>query len=209
MQLPSNAQTMIDEYLNELGVHLGKLSGKDSHDILDEIRSHILDAAVTSRGLITESGVQVAIKRLGSASALATTFVNQEMAEPLFATELSSPPAPLLSLVLGFISFNLRQVAALLAALFGYTIAAIAMVCVISKPFNPQRVGLWKIGPNDFSLHLGLLRSAAAPVGHEILGWLIVPTGLILAAALVLITTPSIARTMRKIRNGFAPGASW
>jgi hypothetical protein len=202
MIIPATAQIIIDDYLDELAVYLRTLTPEEGSDVLDEIRSHILDAAMTPRGLITETSVQAAITRLGPASTLADTYLNQSVAEPSLVTDTISSSSRRPKSGARYVISDLSRITAFLGSASGYCLAVVFAICAICKPFNPQRVGLWKIGPNDFSLHLGLLQSSGLPPGQELLGWLIIPLGLILAAILILIINPVTAWTLRGFRRG-------
>jgi hypothetical protein len=76
---------------------------------------------------------------------------------------------------------------ALLVSLAGYGLASAFLLTAIVKPFNPSHAGLWRIpkpdGDYDFSLG-----TTDAPVGYELLGWWIIPIGLLVGLLLGWLT---------------------
>ena len=94
----------------------------------------------------------------------------------------------------------------LLACIVGYVLGAAFFLCAILKPFHPQSAGLWMIpgsaGDWELSLRMGF---DGAPVnGHELLGWWMIPAGLILGIGLVLLTTRFVLWCARKYRRSRA-----
>ena len=196
------AQRKIEEYLNEFALRLRPLSPEQRGDVVDEIRSHILETATTDHGCITEASAGAALARLGSPSELAMGYVDL-VASPFVLAENENGARfqPWKS----FFSHAARRIpttAVLLATLLAYFAAGILLLSALSKPFHPTRVGLWKMGADDFSLHLGLASSAAAPAGVEILGWSIIPLGLIAAVILVSLALKIDLRRLRLGRQG-------
>lgn len=184
MIISSTAQRKIEDYLTQFAARLPHFSAEQSRDIVDEIRSHILETAAIDRGCVTEASAEATLTRLGSPSELAAGYV--DLASSAFFVDESEGPARLQpwKSVFGKVGRGISTAAVILAAFLAYSGAGVLALSALSKPFHAERVGLWRIGADDFSLHLGLANSAAAPVGHEILGWSIIPLGLI--AALIL-----------------------
>jgi hypothetical protein len=194
-------QTAIDRFLEELRAGLRSLSAEQAQDIVEEIRSHIRDTAGAS-GELTEASVNAALSRLGPASALAASYVTENL---MARAQRSRSPWLLLRLSLRWASLGVQGLLVFLGALIGYALAAAFSFCAMAKPINPQRVGLWKLGTDDYSLYLGLSRSLGTPPGHELLGWSIIPLGLIAAMGLVLLTTEIGLHTIRKFQRARMP----
>jgi hypothetical protein len=196
------AQGKIQDYLNEFAVRLHPLSAEQTRDVVEEIRSHILETATTDRGCITEESVDATLARLGSPSDLARGYVDF-VPSPFVLGE--NQHGARLQPWKSFFSQAARHIPTaivILATLLAYFGAGILALSALSKPFHPARVGLWKTGADDFSLHLGLANSAAAPVGDEILGWSIIPLGLIAAVILVSLALKIDLRLLRLCRQG-------
>ncbi|HWW62157.1 MAG TPA: hypothetical protein VN181_12375 [Thermoanaerobaculia bacterium] len=160
-----------DEYLDELRARLRGVP--DAEDIVAEIRGHVHDAG---------PDVQATLARLGTPSELAA----------LYATERSNSPALLFRSLFRFATVSIGGFFALLGLAAGYVLAISFFLAAIIKPFAQHRTGVWRLADGEISLRLGLL--SAPPAGsEELLGWWIVPIGL-LAGALVLWLTPRFGR---------------
>jgi hypothetical protein len=197
MSATTAPQTTVDEYLAELCARLRSLPAEQVEDIVEEIRSHLRDSAGAG-GAITEASLAAALQRLGPASILASTY----LAESLLArAQRSRSPWLLLKVCFRWAGLSIQGFLVFCGALIGYGLAAAFSFCAIAKPLNPQRVGLWKVEDDNFSLHLGLSHSLPLPAGQEVLGWWITPLGLIVAAGLVLLTTEIGLRTIRRFQR--------
>lgn len=67
----------------------------------------------------------------------------------------------------------------------GYFFSACFLLAALHKPFAPGRVGLWRFG-DEFSLHLGFGTGFTPVSGTELLGWWLVPAGMLLGSAGIL-----------------------
>jgi hypothetical protein len=86
---------------------------------------------------------------------------------------------------------------ALIGLIVGYVLSGSLLLTAVTKPFIPDRVGLWRT-EDDFSLHLGFAQPGP---GIEMLGWWIVPIGLIGGAAGMWLTTRLARWAIRGIRR--------
>jgi hypothetical protein len=197
MSTVANPQTRIDQYLADLRTHLRSLPSEQVVDIVEEIRSHLRDTAGAG-GAMTDASVNAALNRLGPASALAASYVTDNL---LARAGRNRSPWLLLKLSLRWASLSVQGFFVFLGSLIGYALAAAFSFCSLAKPLNPHHVGLWKIGEDEFSLHLGLSRSLGPPPGQEVLGWSIIPLGLIAAMVLVLLTTSIGLWTIRRFQR--------
>lgn len=186
----------VDEYLKELRGALRSLSESEAHDIVEEIRSHIRDSTETG-GVLAPETVTATLERLGPPRELASMYRMENLAER--AQRTRSPWLALRS-TFHWAGLSLSGAWVLLVSLVGYTLSASFLICAVAKPFNPQRVGLWRLDePQDsWSLHLGF---RAAPQGTEVLGWWMVPLGLLLGAGLFLLTFRYGLRSLQRFRR--------
>jgi hypothetical protein len=83
----------------------------------------------------------------------------------------------------------------------GYFLAAAISLCSIRKIFAPDRAGLWSLS-DGLSLRLGF--GAAPPDGTELLGWSIIPLGLLTGISLLFLTARFGSRLVRSLQR---PGA--
>jgi len=203
--LPINhAQRRIDEYLLELQSALGGLPNEQVNDTIQEIRTHLQDSASTD-GELTDDSVAAALGRLGSPKQLAAMYVTENLIQRATATR---SPWLVLRGTLHWATMSLVGVCALLGCVVGYALTAVFTYCALAKAFRPDRVGLWRYSDPDltYSLHLGFV---APPMGTEVLGWYIVPVGLVLGIGLFLLTTQIALWTMRKFFRMRSSSALW
>ncbi len=74
MTTAENAQQKIEVYLDRLGADLRGLSPEEIREIVEELRSHILDKA-SADGRVTAAAVDAALAALGSPDELASAYV--------------------------------------------------------------------------------------------------------------------------------------
>jgi hypothetical protein len=200
-------QPRVDRYLEALRSGLRPLPADQAQNIVNEIRSHINDVSQFT-GEPAEATVTAALRRLGSPAALASTYV----ASAYVAGDLLPPgkrrrlPRPRFRSALRWAGLSVVGLFGSLGVLAGYGLAGLFALCALAKPFSPSRAGLWKLGADDISLQLGVGDPPAAPGAHELLGWWIIPVGLIAAVVLILLTTAIVRyaiRAFQRERHGF------
>ena len=190
----SNPQTKIDTYLAELGARLYALPTEQAQDIVEEIRSHILDSA-SANGALTETEVDEMLGRLGPPSTLAAGYVADNF---LARAERKRMAWTVFHAVLHWAALSLKGMVVLFACSIGYLFGASFLVAALIKPFNPE-VGLWRTDADTFSLALGVAH--AVPPGHELLGWKLIPLGLALGGGTILLTTHLALWCIRQFRR--------
>lgn len=85
----------------------------------------------------------------------------------------------------------------------GYFLSACFLLAALHKPLAPAKVGLWHFD-DEFSLHLGFGTSSIPQTGTELLGWWLVPAGILLGSAGVL-SMNKLARTVLCRERRFWP----
>jgi hypothetical protein len=184
MNVSAESQQKIDAYLSTLRRLLRGMDEADVRDIVEELRSHILDRAAAS-GEVTPSGVAQALAALGRPEDIASQYLTDDLVKQ--ARVNRSPWLTLQSLFrwasLSFVGFWV-----LMISLIGYFLAGSLTLCALLKPIHPATAGLWLIpDPSDTVLSLRLGFGAVPVNGRELLGWWIIPLGLILAMGMVLV----------------------
>src|SRR5262249_23539708 len=174
------ARRKTENYLGQLRDALADLPAAEARDIVEEIRSHIRDCA-QGGGELASDQVDATLARLGSPSHLAALYSVESLARR--ARGSGSLWLALQTLV-GWARLSLEGIWVLCLWLAGVALASALMIGALAKPFNPGRVGLWRLAGDEgsWSLHLGFRE---APQGTEVLGWWIIPLGLLLGAGLV------------------------
>lgn len=132
--------------------------------------------------------MDAALAALGSPEELASAYVTEDL---LARAEASRSPVRVLESLFHWASLSVAGFFVLLSSIVGYFLGAVFMLCAMLKPFHTRTAGLWVIpdstGDVEVSFRLGF---GSAPVGgHEVLGWLIVPLGLVLGCGLMMVTT--------------------
>jgi hypothetical protein len=185
--MADDAQQKIDAYLNRMRNRLRGLSGQAAGEILAELRSHITEKAVAG-GEMTAASVDGALAALGSPEELASEYVTDEL---LARAEVSRSPIHILNSLFRWASLSVAGFFVLLGSIVGYFLGAAFILVAALKPFHPETAGLWvsqdATGDLVYSLHMGF--GSAQGGGREVLGWWIVPIGILVGCGLVILTT--------------------
>jgi hypothetical protein len=192
------AERDIESYLRRLEASLRGLPAEQVEDIVREIRSHLLESAGSGGARLTET-----LARLGDPEVLGGAYRMDDLA---LRAQSSRSPLLLLRLVMHWGTRSLEGLGALVVAFLGYGTALIGLGCALVKPFMPDRVGLWvqRVPPDDWSFQLG--RVSVAPTdAREVLGWYIVPVGLLVGALALTATSRYLLAKVRKLRRARSP----
>ncbi len=195
MTLTANAQQeqqrKIDAYLDRLRTRLRGFDPSAVGEIVEELRSHILDKAAQPGNTsveVTPAVIDAALAALGSPEELADQYVTDNL---LARAETSRSPLQILRGLFRWGSLSVAGFFILLGAIFGYFLGVVFMLVAVAKLFHPHTAGLW-IFPNadddfEFSFRMGF--ASVPPGGREVLGWWIVPIGWLGGGGLVMLTT--------------------
>jgi hypothetical protein len=185
MTVSEDSQRKIDSYLGTIRKRLHGMREEDVREIIEELRSHILDRAAIAGG-VTAAGVDAAIAALGSPEELAGQYLTDDL---LARAEASGSLLLILRSLFRWASVSVAGFFILMGSLISYVLGVALAWAAFLKPIHPQTVGLWMIPQPDsdyqVSLHMGF---SGPPVGaHELLGWWIIPIGM-LGLGLVFLT---------------------
>jgi HAAS len=183
MTMASDAQQKIEAYLTRLCARLRGLNRDDVREIVEELRSHILDKAAAG-GEVTPAGVDAALAALGSPEELASQYATDAL---LARAEVSRSPLRVLDSLFRWASLSVAGFLVLLSSIVGYFLGVVFMLCAVLKPFHPRTAGLWVFPDATTYLRMGF--GGAPLVGRDVLGWWIVPVGLGVGCGLVTLTT--------------------
>lgn len=183
MAVPDVAHRKVEDYLQELRRALRPLPAEEALEIVEEIRSHVLDSAEQNGGL-SEERLDTALGRLGRAAELAAMYVTESLVR---RAEVSRSPWLALRSIFRWATLSVAGFFVFLGSLIGYGIGASFVVCALVKPFAPGRVGLWKLADpaDDLSFSLGWVNR---PDATDLLGWWIIPVGLAIGLGLIFLT---------------------
>ncbi len=153
---------------------------------MEELRSHIVEKAAGS-GEMTAAAVEAALAALGSPEDLASQYVTYEL---MARAEVSRSPVRVMESLFRWASVSVAGFLVLLGSIAGYWLGGAFLLCAALKPFHPRTAGLWTFSDSagvEVSLRLGF--GSAPAGGRELLGWWIVPLGLLIGCGLVMLTT--------------------
>lgn len=197
------AERKIDAYLKLVRGRLRGLGDEQTREIVAELHSHIVERASTT-GELTPANVDAALASLGSAEELASEYVKDEL---LARTELSRSPFRLLDSLFGWATVSLAGFFVTIASIVGYFLGVVFILVAALKPFHPATAGLWAMRDGTGNLELSVRMGFGTPPGngHELLGWWIVPLGLVMGCGLVVLTTRFALWCVRLYRQSRVP----
>jgi hypothetical protein len=193
-----DTQKKINKYLQDLASALRPLLNEPASDIIEELRSHIIEKATMS-GDMTPSGVDSILAALGRPEDLASLYLTTDLQVRALA---SRSPLLILRSLFRWASISLAGFSVLITSLLGYFLSVALVTAALLKPIHPSTAGLWMI-PNgsdyEISLRMGF---GAAPVGgKELLGWWLVPIGLLVGLGLFFLTARFGLWSIRRLRR--------
>ena len=201
MTRAGDAPHKIEAYLGRLRQLLSGMNAEDAREIVEELRSHIREKAAES-GQVTAAGVDNALARLGSPEELASQYTTHAL---LAQAEVSRSPVRILESLFRWASLSIAGFLVLLTSIVGYFLGGTFMWCAVLKIVHPQTAGLWVFpnsGGTGISLRLGF---GNPPIGgRDVLGWWILPAGLIVGCGLVMLTTRLALWCARQYRKSLA-----
>lgn len=180
----NNEETLaaIEQYLKRLRKSLSHLQEADTADILQELRSHILERLESERES-SGGGIGAILASLGTPEEMASEYVTENI---LAAAASSRSPLMIMKGIFRLASVSLAGFAVLIGSLMGYLVGLPLLLMALAKPFIPNHVGLWiQTGAMPHSLFFGI--SIDAMQGQDLLGWWIVPLGLIVGLGTILL----------------------
>ncbi len=183
----SDAEEKIDTYLMEVRRRLRGLGEEQTREIVTELRSHIVERAGRTQAL-TPDGVDIALRALGSAEELASQYVTDAL---LARVEVSRSPFRLLDTLFGWASVSIAGFFVTITSIVGYVLGVVFILVALLKPMHPADAGLWALQDRTGDLELSVRMGFGTPPsnGHELLGWWIIPLGLVTGCGLVVLTT--------------------
>lgn len=185
--MTEDAQRKVERYLGRLRACLRGMNEFEAREIVDELRSHILDRAM-SGDAVTAAGVEEALAALGSPEELAAQYLTCEV---LARAEVSRSPLRVLDSLFRWASLSFAGFLVLVASIVGYFLGAALILCAALKPLHPHTAGLWLIpdGAGDFVVSIRMGFEGAPAGSRDLLGWWIVPVGFMAGSWILILTT--------------------
>jgi hypothetical protein len=188
MTITASSQQKIDAYLSTLRRQLRGMNAEEVRDIVEEIRSHILDKAALATEENASGAIDAALATLGSPEELASQYITDNL---LARAEASRSPVRILKSLFRWGSLSVAGFFVLLGSLFGYFFGVVFMLVAVAKLFHPHTAGLWALPTDsgDFALSFRLGFGGVPAGGRDLLGWWVVPIGWFGGGVLVMLTT--------------------
>ena len=162
------AMAHLETYLAQVRRYLKGLSEPEVREVLLELRAHVLDKV---EGNLTPAAVEAALAALGSPREVGLANVTGRVAAVM---EKDRGFFAVLAAVVRLAGLSLTGFCLFLGSLVGYSMALGLLFVAIMKPFRPSEVGFWHSGDNWV-----LGSTSHAPHARELLGWNIIPIGVI------------------------------
>lgn len=200
--MPADAQQKTEAYLASVRGQLRGFSDQQVAEIVAELRSHIMDK-LAAAGERTGAQLDAILVALGGPDELASQYVTDDL---LARAEVSRSPFRILGSLFRWASLSVAGFFVLISSMVGYFLGIAFTLVAILKPFHPSTAGLWLLHDNtgdpEISLRLGF--SDVPPVGRDLLGWWIVPVGLLGGCLFVMLTTWFALWCVRQYRRSRA-----
>jgi hypothetical protein len=182
MTLSAESQKTVDAYLAALRKQLRELMDEDVNDIVAEIRAHILDK---TSGEAAGDSVSSTLAALGTPEELAGRYRTEEL---LKRASMSRSPAFILRSLLRWATLSVAGLLVFAISVVGYVVGGWLSILGVLKLISPHTTGLY----GEFSEHTWSLsfQSGGQPAAnvHELLGWWLLPVGLLLGPVLFFLT---------------------
>lgn len=193
MTIPAESQKTIESYLSALRKQLRELMEEDAKDIVEEIRVHILDKTAGD----TPEEVSAVLSALGTPEELASRYRTEEL---LKRAQLTRSPFLRLHSLLHWATISFSGVLVFLVSVLGYTLGGALFLFAALKLIYPRATGLWKTSYPDGTWGLSLSFSSGGPPAgaKDLLGWWILPMGVVIGGGLLLLTFRFGAWSIRK-----------
>jgi uncharacterized membrane protein len=206
LDVQHEAQKRIEAYLGRLRVRLRGMNREDIREIVEELRGHIQEK--TEGGGEPIATVDAVLAALGSPEELASQYVTDDL---LARAEVSRSPWRTLESLFRWASLSVVGFFVLLISIMGYFLGGAFILSGVLKVIHPQTAGLWLLpaGPGDGELSLRFGFGNAPVGGRDLLGSWILPVGLAVGCAMVLLTTRValwFARRYRRSSRFFVRG---
>lgn len=193
----NDEQRRIDVYLDRVRKRMRGFDPEEMRDIVEELRSHIQEKSAAGQN------VDAVLGALGSPEELASQYTTDNL---LARAEVNRSPWSILNSLFRWASLSIAGFFVLIGSLLGYFTGVVLILCGYLKLIHPHTAGIWTTqdaaGDLQVSVRLGFGSPPAS--GHEVLGWWIVPLGILVGFGLVMLTTRAAIWCVRRYRKACA-----
>jgi hypothetical protein len=180
MTLTETSQKTVDAYLKSLRRELRELLDEDAEEIVEEIRTHIFDKA---SGEESAGAVTATLAALGTPQELAERYRTQELLE---RARLARSPKYLMRATLRWAGLSMMGLLVFALSGFGYGLGGGLFLLGVLKLLHPTVTGVygtWTDHDKSFNW-----QSGGPNKPGELLGWWLVPLGILIGGGLLLLT---------------------
>jgi len=193
------AQSMWTNYMSKGEGHCGVLEHRQRADILAEIKAHLLESYIRSDVGDEESRIRAAIAKLGEPEDFVPLWVEERLLE---AVQPGTTTRNLYFLLRSNALKGVQQFLFSMIAGFGYLLSFYFFIMAALKIFFPENIGLY-LSPSG----IPFLGYVDADEFTEVLGYWLIPIGLISAIFLQYVITHLVRRWVSRFRHTNPEGA--
>ena len=179
MTLTETSQKTVDAYLKSLRRELRELLDEDAQEIVEEIRTHIFDK---TSGNESPEAVTATLAALGTPQELAERYRTQELLE---RARLAQSPKYLMRAALRWARLSVMWLLVFALSGLGYCLGGGLLLLGVLKLLHPGTTGvygIWTDHERSFNWQGGPNKPG------ELLGWWLVPVGILIGGGLLLMT---------------------
>jgi hypothetical protein len=180
MTLTGTSHKTVDAYLKSLRRELRELLDEDAEEIVEEIRTHIFDK---TSGEESPEAVAATLAALGTPQELAERYRTEELLE---RARLARSPKYLMRATLRWAGLSVMGLLVFALSGLGYGVGGGLFLLGLLKLFHPSTTGVYgTFTDHDSSFNW---QSGGPNKPGELLGWWLVPLGILIGGGLLLVT---------------------
>ncbi|HEV2645934.1 MAG TPA: DUF1700 domain-containing protein [Acidobacteriaceae bacterium] len=180
MTLAETSARSVEIYLKSLRRELSDLLDEDANEIVEEIRTHIFDKTTGE----TPESVAATLAALGTPQELADRYRTPELIE---RARLARSPKYVLRRTMRRLGRGLLGLLLFSVAALGCSLGCWLFLLGFIKLMSPRTTGVYGVWTkHDISFNWQFGSSPNKP--NELLGWWLVPIGILLGGAILLLT---------------------
>jgi hypothetical protein len=157
----------IETYLTRLRARLRDVNDESAREIVDELRSHIVEKAAAG-GAVTVASVETALAALGSPEELASEYLTDDL---LARAEVSRSPVRILRSLFQWASLSVAGFFVLVGSIGGYFLGAAFVLCALLKPLTPRPPDSGLSQPRPATLSFLFASASRAPRSAQGSSW--------------------------------------
>jgi uncharacterized membrane protein len=187
------AQATWSEYMRKVAGLCGSLDKRQKADILAELKAHLLESYIQLADGDEENRISVAIAKLGDPEDFVPLWVEERL---LDGAQPGSTTRNLYFLLRRNALKGVQQFAFSILVGFGYMVSFLFFIMAVMKIFFPVNVGL-HLSPTG----IPFLGYVDANEFREVLGYWLIPIGLLTAISLQLLLNGLVKRWVSRARR--------